>query len=64
MSEDVELLDTYNYEWCEQIMGLRGWKEKKDKLDILLKISDATKLAQGDYTELVSTLKNLVNDNN
>lgn len=45
MSEDVEILDTYNYEWCEQILALRGWKEKKDKLEILMKISDAPKLA-------------------
>ena len=64
MCEEVDILTEHNYDWCEAISALKGWKEKKDKLDALQQKSDTMKLARGDYTELIKTLKKLVNDNN
>jgi hypothetical protein len=35
MADEVNILDTHDIEWCEGIVAIKGWKEKKDKLDIL-----------------------------
>jgi cytoskeleton-associated protein 5 len=64
MCDEVDILTTCDYEWCEAILATKGWKEKKDKLDIIQKQSDTMKLAKGDYSELTKTLKKLVADSN
>ena len=64
LSEAVDLLQTYNQEWQDQLAEMKSWKEKKELLEPLLAASNVVKIKPDDYSSLIKQLKPMMNDSN
>ena len=63
-AEEVDVLNKYGETWCNEVMGLKKWSEKRDKLDELLRALSVDKVKNENFSELGQTLKKLLNDSN
>lgn len=63
-AELVEGSDNFGQNWCNEILKLKKWSEKKEKLDELLKSAANPPPTFKCSCELISTLKILLNDPN
>ena len=55
--EEKSVLGKYGEKWCTQLLEIKKWKEKKDKLDELSEALNVKKLKNESFTELGATLK-------
>ena len=62
LADAVNILSKYNAEWCDKILEMKKWNEKKELLDLLIKDTDVPKLESGDYSGLIKVLVKLTND--
>ena len=60
--DPVEVLGKLPSGWCEKVLAAAKWQEKKEFLDTLIELAKSPKLASGDYSEVVKTLKRLMGD--
>jgi cytoskeleton-associated protein 5 len=60
--DPVEVLSKLPSGWCEKVLAAPKWQEKKEFLDTLIDLAKTPKLASGDYSEVVKTLKRLMGD--
>lgn len=61
---ETEPSDVFGETWCNEIIKLKKWSEKKEKLEELIKATALTPLKIKCSSELISTLKILMNDTN
>lgn len=62
--ENINILENYKEKWCSELLTLKKWNEKIDKLNELIKATAIPKIKNENCTELISTLKKLLNDIN
>ena len=60
--DPVEVLGKLPSGWCDKVLAAAKWQEKKEFLDMLIELAKSPKLASGDYSEVVKTLKRLMGD--
>jgi hypothetical protein len=64
MATEVAVLSKFGDKWCSQIMQVKKWSEKRDKLEELLKAISVEKVKNDNFSELGKTLKLLLQDSN
>jgi cytoskeleton-associated protein 5 len=64
--EAVDALNKYNESWCDKVLALEKWIEKKDALELLLKSVSVTKIHPNpnNLYPIVQMLKKLINHSN
>jgi len=60
--EAVEVLGKLPKDFCDKLMALPKWTEKKEMLDSLIEKAGAPKIAPGDFHDIVKMLKKLMGD--
>jgi len=60
--EPIDVLSKLPKDFCDKVVSLPKWTEKKELLDVLVTVAGSPKIAPGDYHELVKTLKKLMGD--
>lgn len=65
MVEAVEVFSKFPESWCEKLLKLEKWAEKREQMEVLFKACSAPKLVfnQGVY-HVIQMLKRLINDSN
>jgi cytoskeleton-associated protein 5 len=61
-ADPVDVLSKLPKDFCEKVLTLPKWTEKKEMLDVLIQAASTPKIVPGDYHELVKTLKKLMAD--
>jgi len=64
MAEAVTVLGKFGEKWCSQMMQVKKWSEKRDKLEELLRAISVEKIKNENFSELGKTLKLLLQDSN
>lgn len=55
----------FDSEWCRQLLAMKKWSEKRDRLEELIRATDMPEIKVGeDFAELGQTLKKLISDSN
>ena len=60
--DPVDVLSKLPKDFCDKVLTLPKWTEKKEMLDKLIEAASSPKILPGDYHELVKTLKKLMAD--
>lgn len=60
--EAVDVQSKIPKDFCDKLMGLPKWTEKKEMLDVLIEKVGVPKIAPGDFHEIVKMLKKLMGD--
>ena len=62
--ESINSLEQFDDTWCSNILSLKKWNEKRDKLEELLGVVKAPIKVSKVHPELIAALAKLVDDNN
>ena len=57
-------LSKFNDKWCDNVMNLKKWSEKRDRLEELAEATDAEQIKIGNISDVTKMLKLLLNDSN
>eukprot|EP01022_Parablepharisma_sp_SALTPOND_P032949 TRINITY_DN878_c0_g1_i1.p1 TRINITY_DN878_c0_g1~~TRINITY_DN878_c0_g1_i1.p1 ORF type:complete len:2064 (+),score=290.39 TRINITY_DN878_c0_g1_i1:8288-14479(+) len=64
IAQETPVLGRFNEKWCNNLMKLKKWSEKRDKLEELIAAISVERIKSENFFELGSTLKKLLNDPN
>ncbi|KAL4446462.1 hypothetical protein ABPG74_001203 [Tetrahymena malaccensis] len=60
----VDIFVKYSDKWCDKVLALTKWQEKKEHLDEIITAASQPKVSPGNYMPVVGMIKRLLNDNN
>lgn len=63
MADAVDIFGKYSEKWCDKVLGLAKWNEKKEMLDDLITAASQPKVIGNGYMPVVGMIKRLLNDN-
>lgn len=64
MADAKDIFNKYGEKWCNGVLAMEKWVEKKAALEELNKEADYPKLAEKSAAEIVGMAKRLINDSN
>ena len=64
MADAKDIFGKYGERWCNSVLAMEKWQEKKQALEELNKECDYPKLAEKSAVEIVTMVKRLINDSN
>ena len=64
MSDAKDIFVRFNEAWCEQVVGMEKWTDRKEALETLNTEADVPRLADKPADALVALSKRLLNDSN
>ena len=64
LSEPQDILKDFGAEWCDKLLGLKKWNEKKETLEQLFTAASVPKIKNGNFTDVAAALKKLCGDSN
>jgi cytoskeleton-associated protein 5 len=64
LADSEDILPHYQDEWCDKVLEIKKWNEKKEKIEELVTAASVPKIKAGVQTALLAALKKLINDSN
>jgi len=64
LSDAKDIFTRFNEAWCDQVVGMEKWTDRKEALELLCAEADVPKLAERPAEALVALAKRLLNDAN
>ncbi|EAR97553.2 hypothetical protein TTHERM_00439010 (macronuclear) [Tetrahymena thermophila SB210] len=60
----VDIFVKYSDKWCDKVLALSKWQEKKEHLEEIITAASQPKVSPSNYMPVVGMIKRLLNDNN